>query len=160
MQRLLVVLMLAAAVAAIPTRIVAQQPADTSAATHILRTRDGSTVLGRLVDSTADSVRIETRGGTLAFARAYVVELRSIKPAELRQGQYWPENPNTTRLFFAPTGRMLAPKEGYFSDTYLFFMNVAACVTSRFTMGGGMSLLPTDDFSDNLFYITPKVGLT
>lgn len=159
MHRLLVALLLAAGVAAIPARVAAQQPADSSWATHILRTRDGSTVLGRLVDSTADSVRIETRGGTLVFARADVTELRAVKTTELRQGQYWPENPNTTRLFFAPTGRMLAPKEGYFSDTYLFFMNVAAGVTSRFTMGGGMSVLPTDNFSDNLFYITPKVGL-
>lgn len=136
----------------------AQRP-DSTPPTHLVRTRDGSTVLGRLADSTADSVRIETRGGTLAFSRRDIVELRIVKAGTIRNGEYWFENPNATRLFFAPTGRMLEPKEGYFSDTYLFFVNAAAGVSSRFTMGGGMSIVPSDDFSDNLFYLTPKVGL-
>lgn len=137
----------------------AQQPSDSTRLTHLVRTRDGSTLVGRLVDSTADSIRIETRGGTLSLARADIAELRQVKADAIRDGVYWVENPNPTRLFFAPTGRMLERKEGYFSDTYLLFVNVAAGVTSRITMGGGMSLIPSADFSDNLFYLTPKVGL-
>jgi hypothetical protein len=77
----------------------------------------------------------------------------------MRKGEYWFPDPNTTRLFFAPTGRMLAKGEGYFSDTYLFLVGLAGGVTSNFTMGGGMSLIPSQNPQNNIFYLTPKVGL-
>src|SRR5204863_60770 len=60
---------------------------------------------------------------------------------------------------FAPTARMLAKGEGYFSDSYLLLLTVAGGVTSRFTMGGGMSIIPSTNPQNNIFYLTPKVGL-
>jgi len=127
--------------------------------THILRTRDGSTIVGRLVRETSDSIQFESNGGVFALARAQVLELRTIEPAQMRHGEYWFPDPNSTRLFFAPTGRMLAKGEGYFSDTYLLLVGLAGGVTSNFTMGGGMSLIPSQNPQNNIFYLTPKVGL-
>src|ERR671910_748837 len=69
------------------------------------------------------------------------------------------ENPNATRLLFAPTGRMLEQGEGYFNDTYLLLLSVHGGVTSRFTLGGGMSVVPLANFTDNALYIMPKIGL-
>lgn len=144
-------------------RLAAQQRSDTTAKdslrTHVLRTRDGSTLIGRLVSETTDSVRFESNGVTFTLARAQVDELRTIEPGQLRRGEYWFPDPNRTRLFFAPTGRMLAKGEGYFSDTYLLLLGVAGGVTSNFTMGGGMSLIPSDNPQNNIFYLTPKIGL-
>ena len=77
----------------------------------------------------------------------------------LKQGEYWFPDPNRTRLFFAPTGRMLAKGEGSFSDTYLLLVGVNGGVTSNFTIGGGMSLIPSQNPINNIFYLTPKVGL-
>jgi len=54
---------------------------------------------------------------------------------------------------------MLAKGEGYFSDTWVFFLLFAGGLTDRFTLGGGFSILPFEDFSQNIFYVTPKVGL-
>jgi hypothetical protein len=54
---------------------------------------------------------------------------------------------------------MLAQGEGYFSDTYLFFLGVQGGVTSRFNIGGGISILPLESFTDNIVFITPKIGL-
>jgi hypothetical protein len=88
-----------------------------------------------------------------------VVELRQIGQRAMRAGIYWPPNPGDTRLFFAPTGRMLEKGEGYFSDTYIFFLNFVGGVSSRVTLGGGFSIFPIEDFTDNIFYFTPKVGL-
>lgn len=127
--------------------------------THILRTRDGSTLIGRIVAEGADTVRFESNGATITLARSQVVELRAIEAGQLRQGEYWFPDPNRTRLFFAPTARMLAQGEGYFSDTYLLLLTVAGGVTSRFTMGGGLSIVPSTNPQNNIFYLTPKVGL-
>ncbi len=134
-------------------------PADSSRM-YAMRTRDGSLFVGRLIRATVDSVYFVSAGGPVTIPRSIVVELRQIGKGALRQGVYWPSNPNDTRLFIAPTGRMLAKGEGYFSDTYLLLLLFAGGLTSRFTLGGGLSIVPSDDFfRNNIYYITPKVGI-
>ena len=140
----------------------AQQPDSArsdSSRSHVLRTRDGSVFVGRLLAETPDSVRFETIGGVIAVARANVAELEVVPPSSVRGGVYWSRDPNDTRLFFAPTGRMLKAGDGYFSDTYLLFLNFVGGLTPRFTMGGGFSIIPSDDPTNNIFYITPKIGV-
>jgi hypothetical protein len=126
---------------------------------QVMRLRDGSSIVGRVTDVGTDTVRFVARGGTLAIARADIVELREVAASALRRGEVWPSNPNATRLLFSPTGRMLEKGEGYFNDTYLFLVSAHAGITSRFSLGGGMSVLPLDDFTDNALYIMPKVGV-
>ena len=135
----------------------AQQP-DTLP-THVLRTRDGSTFIGRLINESADSVRFLTIGGAITVARLSVSELRVIPTRAIHRGEYWTADPNDTRLFFAPTGRMLAKGEGYFSDTYLLLLNFVGGVTPRFTMGGGFSIIPSTNPQNNFVYITPKLSV-
>ncbi len=128
-------------------------------ATHLLKTRDGTTLVGRLLAESADTIRFETAGGLLVLPRARVLELRRIDPADLHDGQYWAPDPHATRLYFGPTGRTLKKGEGYFSDLYLFFVNASVGVTDRVMLGGGMSVFPSSDFSNNVYYLTPKAGL-
>ena len=133
-------------------------PAD-SARMYVLRTRDGSLFVGQLSRATVDSVYFVSAGGPIAVPRAAIVELRPLGRGAMRAGVYWPPNPGATRLFFAPTGRMLEQGEGYFSNTYVFFLNFVGGITPRVTFGGGLSVFPSDDFSQNIFYLTPKIGL-
>ena len=126
---------------------------------YIMRTRDGSLFVGQLIRATVDSVFFVSAGGPITVARHRVIELREVGKGSMRQGVYWAPNPNDTRLFFAPTGRMLAKGEGYFSDTWVFLLLFAGGLTDRITLGGGFSIFPTGDFSQNVFYVTPKIGL-
>jgi hypothetical protein len=139
--------------------VVRDTAATDSTRMYVLRTRDGSLFVGRLVRASVDSVYFVSAGGPITVPRSVVVELRQLGRGAMRAGVYWPPNPGDTRLFFAPTGRMLEKGEGYFSDTYIFFVNFVGGITSRVTFGGGFSIFPTDDFSQNIFYLTPKVGL-
>ena len=157
-------LLVAAAVMLLPAVARAQGPevrvADTTQIIQVLKTRDGSTFVGHVVATTADSVTMRTNVGTLTIARAAIDEVREVPRTAMHAGrEYWPPDPNETRLFFAPTGRMLKRGEGYFSDTYLFLLGGAGGVTDWLTLGGGISVLPLEDFSDNIVYVTPKVGL-
>jgi hypothetical protein len=148
-----------------PREVRAQDPParDTaradSAQMYVMRTRDGSLFVGRLVRATVDSVYFVSAGGPITVPRSAVLELRQIGRGSMREGVYWAPNPNDTRLFFAPTGRTLAKGEGYFSDTWVFFLLIAGGITDRLTLGGGFSVVPFDDFTQNVFYITPKYGL-
>ena len=151
---------------AAPGEARAQDPAvrDTvtadSTTTYVLRTRDGSLFIGRLIRASMDSVYFVSAGGPITVARSSVVELRRVGRGAMREGIYWAPNPNDTRLFIAPTGRMLAKGEGYFSDTYLFLLLFAGGLTPNFTLGAGFSIVPSDDFfRNNIYYLTPKIGL-
>jgi hypothetical protein len=66
-----------------------------------IATNDGSTFVGRVVAVRAESIDIQTSVGRVTVAFASMKPLTSIgEPG--REG--WFENPNETRLFFAPTG--------------------------------------------------------
>ena len=126
---------------------------------QVIKLRDGSSIVGRVTEVGADTIRFTASAGALSIARADIVEMREVARSSLRHGEVWPANPNATRLLFAPTGRMLAKGDGYFNDTYLFLLSVHGGITSHFTLGGGMSVVPMDDFGDNALYITPKIGV-
>lgn len=124
---------------------------------HSLRLRDGSTIVGRIVSVTADSARVQLRAGTLSLARVDILEVTESSTSRMRNGVYWFDNPHATRLLFSPTAFPLEQGTGYFSDIYLFLAGAQWGVTNRVSIGGGLSLFPTEDFSDNMFYLTPKV---
>src|SRR4051812_41846171 len=134
--------------------------ARTDVVTHVLRLRDGTTLVGKLLFRDSVSVRFETNGGILTIPASNVSELKLVKAADLHEDGYWFPDPNRTRLFFAPTGRMLDAGEGYYSNTYLFLQNFVGGINDRVTFGGGFSIFPSDDFvSNNVYYLTPKVGV-
>ncbi|MEO5815962.1 MAG: hypothetical protein ABIT20_11850 [Gemmatimonadaceae bacterium] len=121
--------------------------------------RDGSTLNGRVVAVTTTTVRFVSSIGETTIARSAIVSVRLVAPTSVHDGQVWPEDPSRTRLFFAPTGRMLRTGETYFADAYVFFPSVQVGVTNQFTIGGGMSLFPFVSLDEQVFYLTPKVGV-
>lgn len=133
---------------------------DTSAR-QLIKLSDGSTVLGRITQTWGDSARVELMAGVLILRRSTVASIRLVRASSIHDGTYWPEDPNATRLFFGPTGRMLKKGEGYLANHWLFFMDGYAGITDRFTIGGAMTLLPSDNFiKNNIYFISPKVAIT
>jgi hypothetical protein len=125
----------------------------------VLTLRDGSTLIGRVLEVTPTTVRFASAAGETPVPRSAVESVRVTAASAMHDGQLWPEDPSRTRLFFAPTGRMLRQGELYFADAYVFFPSLQGGVTDRFTIGGGMSLFPGLGLDAQLFYITPKVGV-
>jgi uncharacterized membrane protein len=130
-----------------------------SAHLQIVTLTDGSTIFGRIVAVSADSIAFQTGAGTLQLSVKAIRDIRQIAAEDLRDGEYWFPNPNSTRLFFAPTGQMLKQGEGYVSDYELFFPGVAYGLTDNVSIGGGVSLIPASA-SDQVYYFTPKIGVS
>jgi len=132
--------------------------ADTSQV-FVVKLNDGSSVIGRISKITAEGFEVETTVGRVTIPYTKTVSAKVIDPTKIRDGYYWFPNPNQTRLFLAPTGRMLKQGNGYYQNIYLFFNGLAYGITDNITIGGGMSVFPTDNFlENNIFYFTPKVG--
>ena len=132
--------------------------ADTSLR-HVIRLRDGSTLIGRITVVTADSVRVRLEQGEVGLARSGISQVRQVPRTSLRNGEYWFENPHPTRLLFSSTAFPLEKGTGYYSNTWLFIHTFAAGITDRFTLGGGATTIPGIAFNDNLFYLLPKYTL-
>jgi hypothetical protein len=126
---------------------------------QLVTLKDGSTIFGRIVAVNADTVIFESGAGRIQLAAGAIREIKTIAEADLREGEYWFPNPNSTRLFFAPSGQMLKQGEGYFSDYEVFFPGVAYGLTDNVSIGGGFSLFPAAA-QDQAYYVTPKIGVS
>lgn len=126
---------------------------------HRITLRDGSQLVGRVTRVQPDSIQFESALGASTIAIASILSVQTERRGEVKYGQYFYANPNATRLIFAPTGRMLAQGEGYFSDYWVFFPGIAVGVTDRLTLGGGMSMIPGVGFDNQVYYFTPKIGV-
>lgn len=125
--------------------------------TQELELNDGSSVIGR-VESVGEG-RFVFRTTSGVEMTVDVTAVRSLKPVtgHIVNGELWREDPNPTRLFFAPTGRSLKKGEAYFGVYELFLPFVQVGVTDRISIGAGTPLIFGD--VERPFWVTPKVQL-
>jgi hypothetical protein len=137
-----------------------QLAAPDSSHAQVLTLRDGSTIFGRVIAVNSDTVSFQTSSaGTIQLPVASISAVKLIATGDVREGKYWFPNPNSTRLFFAPSGQMLKQGEGYISDYEVFFPGVAIGLTDNLTIGGGFSLFPAG-VDEQVYYFTPKIGFS
>ena len=111
--------------------------------------KDGSLLVGSISASDKDSLTLKlTSGSLITVKRDQIVEINY-----LTAQNPWPD-PNSSRLFFAPTGRTMKQGDGYFSVAEIFFPMVAYGVTDYINVAGGISLVP--GFDGQLYYFNLK----
>ena len=117
--------------------------------------RDGSRLIGRVISENDASLTVATSDGLeIVIPRASVVSVTDVG----EDGRSASADPNYSRLLFAPTGRPLKKGDGYFSDYELLFPGVAYGLTDNVSLAGGVSVIPGLGLSDQLFYVSPKLG--
>lgn len=126
---------------------------------QILTTHDGSTIIGRIVLIGESDIQFETELGKMTIPIIKIKKIREVSSSSIKKGQYWFQNPHATRLYFAPTGRMLKQGEGYFANFYIFLTGITYGITDNITIGGGISLFPGVPVDEQIFYFTPKIGV-
>lgn len=138
---------------------VAQRPAAppvdtiTVVALHL---SDGSDVTGRVVAADDTSLTLLTfAGARVTVPRRSIVSWREQAGRVTAKG-FQRSDPNTSRLFFAPTARTLPKGRGYFADYYVVFPSAGVGISDRVMMSGGVSIIPG---TDQLVYVAGKVGL-
>jgi hypothetical protein len=117
--------------------------------------KDGGTLVGTIVQEDETSVTLRTASGAeLKLPRA-AIGGREVKDANKAAPAASPLNdPNESRLMFAPTGRPLGKGNGYFSDHYVLFPGFAYGVTKNLSLSGGVSVIPALGLSEQVFYVS------
>lgn len=127
-----------------------------TAVRHLVRLRDGTSLVGRILGVTADSLRMQLAAGAMVVSRAAVTQVRQFAASRIRNGEYWFENPHATRLLFSSTAFPLEKGTGYYANIWLVMHTFAAGVTDRFTIGGGGFWIPGVSLDETLLYLLPK----
>jgi hypothetical protein len=118
--------------------------------------RDGSRLVGQVVEEDADRLRVRTLEGLVVeVSRASVAAIRKAGGGSRFAHR---ADPNYSRLMFGATGRPLRKGDGYFSDHELLFPGVAYGLSDHVSLAGGMSIIPGLDFGEQVAYFSPKVG--
>lgn len=119
--------------------------------------KDGSRIFGVVERETPDEVVLRTQAGAIVTARrAEIASLRLIE-GRVERGEFVRGDLHRTRLFFAPTGRSLAPGEVSFGVFQFVAPFVQVGVTERFSIGGGTPLLFGFEDFERPFWVTPKL---
>ena len=119
-----------------------------------IRLMDGSVLFGRVTAVEGETIFLVT----LVGARVEVErsQIRVARPAEGRvvEGEFWGEDPNSSRLFFTATGRTLKKGEAYVGTYIIVLPFFAVGLTDRITVAAGAPVL----FGAlEPFYVAPKV---
>jgi len=139
--------------------LTSSAPSD-SVELHIIVTTDGNQYIGEIVYEDEEAVRMKTQNmGEIKLSRVYISKIERINQKEMVGQEYWSENPQATRYFWAPNGYGLKKGEGYYQNVWILFNQFAVGVTDHFSLGGG--IVPAFLFAGapTPVWITPKVSI-
>jgi hypothetical protein len=113
---------------------------------------NGNVLNGRIIERKANVLVLKTDDlGVIDIPTNNIKKITEINEANLKNGEYWFPNPNSSRYFFGPSGISLKKGEGYYQNIYLAYNSVSYGLTDYFSIGGGV-ILPVAAF------ITPKLS--
>lgn len=145
----------------------AQEP-EAQAPTYQVETTGGQTLIGTLVSEDTAEVVLDTQAhGRVTLDRANVESMEEIDPARIQDGEYWFENPQSTRYFFAPNAIGIPKGQGYYQNTwipqapgFLLFNDVNYGVSDNLSVGAGT--VPLFLFGADVFPILflPKLSVS
>ena len=129
-----------------------------------VETTDGNEYVGKIIERSADKIRIKTEKlGEISILNADVKKISEISSAIKKEdGTYWFENPQSTRYFWVPNGYSLNKGEGYYQNVWILGNQAIYGFTNH--LSGGVGIIPTFLFAGaatpawiTLRYSTPIV---
>jgi hypothetical protein len=139
--------------------IKAQGETDSTSLTRV-EMNDGNEFIGHIVSQDTSILILKTEKlGQLTFNKRDIVKITPINPAAIKKGEYWFENPQSTRYLWSPDGYGLKKGEGYYQNIWVLFNQVSYGVTNYFSIGAG--ILPVFLFGggETPVWITPKFSI-
>lgn len=123
---------------------------------QMLILKSGESYTGRITRIVADEIYFATDADTV---KVFIPDISSITevPADwFKDGSYWFPNPNTSRLFAAPTGRPLPRGAGYVAGYYIIVPVFAYGITNNISLAATGYFIPVARVGG--IFLMPKLG--
>jgi hypothetical protein len=144
----------------VPNLVFAQQIPKDTVGLVVVRTNDDNEYVGSIVSQNAEVIVLKTEAlGEITLQKKNIKSIVPLEKGQIVAGEYWFENPHTTRYFFQANGYNLRKGEGYYQNTWIFLNQVSYGVTNNITIGAGMVPLFIFAGTASPVWITPKVSV-
>lgn len=138
------------------TSVKAQQ--DTTL--YRIETVDGNEYIGRIVTQDVEKLTLKTdRLGEITLRKIDIKKMTAVNVGQMKNGDYWFENPQSTRYFWQPNGYGLKKGEGYYQNVWIFFNQVSVGITDNFLIGAGIVPLFLFAGASTPVWIAPKLSI-
>ena len=128
--------------------------------TYRIVTNDDNEFIGTIVEQDAQKIVLKTEQfGIITIQKINLKSITLIESEKIKDGAYWADHMQSTRLFWMPNGYGLRKGEAYYQNVWIFFNQVSVGVTDNILLGGG--LIPAFLFAGapTPIWFTPKVSL-
>ena len=107
-----------------------------------VETTDGNEYVGKIIERSADKIRIKTEKlGEISILNADVKKISEVSSAIKKEdGTYWFDNPQATRYFWVPNGYSLKKGEGYYQNVWILGNQAIYGITNH--LSGGIGVVP------------------
>ena len=123
---------------------------------HEIRLADGSVLFARVTAVDGETIVLLTLAGARVEVERSQIRATQSAQGQVVRGEFWREDPNSSRLFFTATGRTLRKGEAYIGTYVIVLPFFAVGLTDRITVAGGAPVL----FGRlEPFYVAPKIQL-
>ena len=127
---------------------------------YSIETIDGNEYIGQIISEDDNSIVLKTKSlGKITILKANIRKKILIREDQIKQGQYWLDNPQATRYFWQPNGHGLKEGEGYYQNVWLFINQFSYGVSDNITMGIGFMPAFLFNGAPTPVWFTPKVSI-
>jgi len=125
-----------------------------------IETMDGNEYIGRILTQDAEKIVLKTdRLGEITLRKIDIKKMEPVKISQMKSGEYWFENPQSTRYFWQPNAYGLKKGEGYYQNVWILFNQVSVGVTDNFLVGAGIVPLFLFAGGSTPIWLTPKLSI-
>lgn len=127
---------------------------------YIIRTSDGNEFSGQVIAKDMDKVILETElYGTITIPVKNIKSINAVESREIIDGVVWPDNPQSTRYFWAPNGYGIKKGEAYYQNIWILFNQASIGITDYFSLSAGMIPLFLFAGTPTPVWIVPKFSI-
>jgi hypothetical protein len=103
-----------------------------------IESKDGNQYMGTIVQQNSESVTIQSSVGLLTLPMTSIKSIQRVQPEQVIGGEYWFDNPQSTRYFWQPNGYGLKAGESYYQNVWVLVNQFSFGVTDNVSLALGV----------------------
>ncbi|GAB4136157.1 MAG: hypothetical protein Fur0041_10570 [Bacteroidia bacterium] len=128
---------------------------------YVIETTDGTVVFGTVIKEDSAQILLHTATiGDITVQRIHIKTIKEISPKSTVKGEYWFDNPASTRYVIGPSAIPLKKGEGYYQNLYVLVHSANVDITDHLKIGGGTEIASVifGQQAPSFYFLTPKYG--
>ena len=137
----------------------AQTQSDTTK-TWQIELQNENTYVGKIKSRTSEVIVFDSKElGIINIQVRNIKSMIEVRPDQVKEGEFWFENPQSTRYFWGPTGYGLHKGDAYYQNVWIFFNQFTFGISENTSIGVGFIPLFLFGGAPTPVWITPKVSI-